>query len=111
MSWPKKSDKKPHKDSSVFRDSNVKGYVQVHISYLLEELEWLKNNTKLTLGTNKNPNVEMLDHLLTWMAQRKKPLWMIFTDERKWKQWVTLKKDHWVVNHNIREELMKKGML
>ena len=110
MSWLKKSDKQPRKNSSVFKDSDLKGYIQVNISYLLEELEWLKNNTKVT-SMGKNPNVEMLDHLLTWMAQRTKPLWMIFTDEREWRQWIELKEDHWIVNHNIRDELMKKNML
>lgn len=109
----KTAPKKPSvQGGTVIRKSSVTGFVQVHMVYLIDELSWIKKNTKLPkMGSKPSISVQMVDTLLTWMGMRKKPWWNFWTDEKEWKNWVNLRKDHWLVDHNIRTELVKKRLI
>ena len=97
------------KEGSVLKKSRIKGYVKVHISYLLEELDWIKKNTKLSSGNIKrSPTVMMVDGLLSWMGLRKKPIWLCLVSDRDYKQWIDLREDHWLIDHSKRAELLKQ---
>lgn len=102
------------KNEVLIKKSKLKGYVQVHMSYLMEEFNWIKKNTTLRGrdGTTRtSPNIQMVDHLLIWMGSRKKPWWKFLTNETEWKQWVTLREDHWLMNHDVKAELIAKKLI
>ena len=100
------------KESSVFKKSRARGFMKVHISYLLEELDWIRANTTLSSGNVKNsPSVMMVDDLLTWAGLRRKPIWMFFVNNRDYKQWIELREDHWLLDHSQRAELVKNKMI
>lgn len=100
------------KESSVFKKSRIKGYIKVHISYLLEELDWIRSHTTFNSGNIKrSPTVMMVDGLLTWMGLRKKPIYLLFVNNRNYRQWIDLREDHWLMDHAQRAELLKKKMI
>jgi len=112
----KKKNNKFH-ESTVFKKSKKKGFIQVHSAYLLQELQWMKQKTTLrdcqpsNISGERSSSCQMIDHLLFWMAQRKKPIELFWVNEYRWKQWIDLKKDHWIVDHNKRSEMLKKGLI
>jgi len=98
-------------DDVNIRQCKTEEYVEVHMRYLMEQLDWLKKNTTLRPEHGGSPTVRMLDNLLTWMATRKKPIWKIFTDEKKWKQWIALREDHWLVDLSRRDSSIRKKLI
>lgn len=107
----KKKKKKRVSPSNVFRKSKTKGYKEVHMLYLMEQLQWIRSNTTLSHRSGGSPSVNMLDHLLTWMAMRKKPWYLFTVDESDYKNWVSLREDHWILNDAIRPELIRRKMI
>lgn len=98
---------------SVIKTSRVKGYVKVHSTYIFTELEWGKKNLRY------KENAHMIDTLLTWMCMRTTPWYVTLMDvltssdkySKKYKEWINLRADHWLVNMNARAELMKVGLI
>ena len=101
--------------NTVLRKSSKKGYIWVNGTFLLTEYEYMKRNTTLkgSDGTaNSSPNVVMIDHLMKYMYERKVP-WYVWGEKARleYKRWILLRKDHWLVDHNVREEMIRKRLI
>ena len=109
-----KDKKKKKKPSNVFRKCRTKGYVEVYHSYLLEVSREMASKSALQdrapggVSRSSSSSVQMLDSLLCWMFQRKKPFWMLGVDETEWKKWIALREDHWIVDEELRYKLLKE---
>ncbi|MBR9705546.1 hypothetical protein GOV14_00785 [Candidatus Pacearchaeota archaeon] len=111
LDFGSKKQNKKFKTESVLKESSKRGYIWVNPGYLLQEHEWIKRNTtlpKMTQCGNTSPSVYMISNLMTYMFQRQKPWWMIWKSDEEYKRWILLRKDHWIVDHQIREELLKQ---
>ena len=117
MSWihskkeQEKITKHARKGGNLFKKSKIKGYVNVHVIYLIEQIDWIKKNTTQKDNMGASLTVTMVEHLLTWMAMRKKPAWMFGVDEKDYKNWIDLEKGHWLVDEKIRPELIRKKLI
>lgn len=112
-----KKKKKAKKPSNVFRKCKTEGYIEVYHEYLLELVKEMESKSTLRdrspggVTKSRSSSVQMLDSLLCWMFQRKKPFWMLGTNENEWKRWVVLKKNHWIIDEKIRAELIREKMI
>lgn len=113
MDFGNKDQNKKFKEVSVLKPSSKRGYIWVNVSYLLIEHDWIKNNSKLSkvvyLG-NVSKSVYMVGSLISYMFQRKKPLFC-FKSEREYKRWILLRKDHWLIDHDVRVKLLAEGKI
>ena len=107
----KVKNKKYGKATNVFKKSKTKGYIQVHMMYLMDELSWIRKNTTQVNVSSGNSSVVMVENLVAWMAMREKPKFMFWVAEKEWKNWVTLREDHWLIDHTKRAELIKQKQI
>jgi len=112
-----KDNKKIKKPENVFRKCKTTGYKEVYYDYLLDVDQEMKVKTTLkdssptSLSQSSSSSVQMLEHLMCWMFMRQKPFWISGEKQDQWKKWIALKEDHWIVNNEVRSQLIKEKVI
>ncbi len=111
---------KEFEHSSVIKPSRKKGYVKVHSIYLLEELDWIRKNSRLQKeASGKTATQIMVDHLLMWMAYQEVPWYVKLLSlipgfnhmDRTYKEWILIRNDHWLVNQEARNKWLNLNLI